>query len=304
MDNFITVSLGSSFLLNAGICGLLEFLYHNEAKENTDYKIDDQTLYISTDFLKQNNIPEMYINTMAELLEKTTKFYRITELDRQSIDNLNNTEIENLTKDQLKRLNEKYTNFQQKFMNKSYINAYKLLSSDKEIKPVTEDLIIDFKKCKDLNEKYKKYNNIIQLIGQKKVKNTLIYTELIYTQFKLFFAENSQSKKITCLCNAEQKYEETYGNSFYLPLIQEMEISENKKSISCIECRNPVSAKNKKAFTFLCDTADDVNRKKVITGTASLMPLSAPFVHLFIHLFLLVLLLWVMTLFLSITTEV
>lgn len=263
MEDFITISLGSSFFLNAGICGLLEFLNYNDAEENIDYKIDEQNLYLSVHYLKVNNIPEMYVNTMAEMLGETTKFYRVTENDRRAIEKLNNTGVDILSKKELKDLNDKYIVFQQKFLSKSYASAYKLLSRYDDIEPINENIINDFKKCNDLHLKFEKYNNIIRLLKQKRVRNILIYTELIYNSFKLFFAENSQSKKITCLCSTDQSYSETYKKNFYDPLIAELNIPENKKaSAICIECRNSVSSKNKRGFTFLSDTADDLNRKK------------------------------------------
>lgn len=90
----------------------------------------------------------------------------------------------------------------------------------------------------------------------------LIYTELVYTQLKLFFTENSQSKKITCLCKPGESYDKTYSESFFEPMLQELEIGDKKKKYCCIECRGSISSKGKKPFTFLADTADDLNRNK------------------------------------------
>lgn len=260
MENAIKVESGSSFFLNAGICGFMTFLEKNKAVQGIDYEVEDQCLYISIDYLKNNNISEMYVSTMADALDENTKFYRI--LNDTYIDNACKKGFQNLSKDEQKKLNEKYSEFVTKFGSKSYLSAYKLLEQKDGVQTVIEAMITDLKKCDDPDLKYQKYKNIVSLLNQPEVKKTLIYTELIYTNFKLFFAENSQSKKISCLCKSEQNYEKTYDDNFFSPLLEELKIEDKKKTACCIECRQNVSPKFKKAFTFLSDTADDVNRKK------------------------------------------
>lgn len=289
LENSIKIELGSSFFLNAGICGLVTFLEHNDAEENEDYQIDRQCLYVSIDYLKENDIAGMYIDTMAECLGENTKFYRLISIDKKKIDKIYTNGVENLNETEKKDLNKLYKDFIDKMLGSSYKSAYKLMEDIEGIQPITEDMITDLKKCDDLQEKYEKYNQILEMLKQPKVNNILVYTELIYTQLKLFFAENSQSKKITCLCETGQAYEDTYKKNFFTPLLSELEVEDKKKITGCIECRKMVSAGNKKAFTFLCDTADDVNRKKVIIGSANQMLLFAPPVHLYIRLFRLVL---------------
>lgn len=259
MENAVKVELGSSFNLNAGICGLLTFLQANNADEGIDYEIEDQCIYIGIDYLKNNNIPEMYVKTMANVLGENTKCCRI--LNDRYIDNAYKKGIENLNDKDVDALKKKYTEFVTKFVSKSYLSAYKLLEQEDDIQPITEKMIVDLKKCNDLQLKYQKYQDLVRLLNQQKVKDTLIYTELVYTQFKLFFAENAY-KKIDCLCKSGQNYEQRYKDNFFSPLLEELKIEEKKKSCSCIECRRNVSAKHKKAFTFLSDTADDVTRKK------------------------------------------
>ncbi|MDD6488289.1 MAG: Cas8a1 family CRISPR/Cas system-associated protein [Clostridia bacterium] len=260
MENAIKVESGSSFFLSAGICGVMTFLEKNKAVQGIDYEVEDQCLYISIDYIKNNNIPEMYVSTMADALGENTKFYRIVN-DRY-IDNAYKKGVQNLDKDEQKTLSDKYSEFIGKFSQSRYLSAYKLLEQKDGVQTVTEAMITDLKKCDDADLKYQKYKNIVSLLNQPEVKKTLIYTELIYTNFKLFFAENSQSKKISCLCKSEQNYEKTYDDNFFSPLLEELKIEDKKKTACCIECRRNVSPKFKKAFTFLSDTADDVNRKK------------------------------------------
>ncbi len=258
-DNAVNVSLGGSFMLNAGICGFIRFLEHNNAAEGTDYEINGQTLSINPDYIRKSDIPALYVKTMAEIFEPSTKFYRVIN-ERFEIEKLNN-DLENADEKQKKRLNELYKNFSDLMLKASYVSLYKQLPEYENITPVTKEMAEAFKKTSDLNEKFEKYKEITGLLSQEKLKNLLIYTELIYTTFKLFFNENPQSKKITCLCDS-RKYETTFEQGFVAPFLEETEIEDKKKTSCCIECLNGMSAKHKRAFSFLVDTTDDLNRKK------------------------------------------
>ena len=262
LENALKIELGSSFFMNAGICGLLTFLECNHAFEGLDYEIEDQCIYVSIDYLKNNDISKMYVNTIANELGKNTKFYRILHDDKLFIDNLYRNDIENLSKDTLKKLKDKYKAFCDMMLKKTYLSAYTLMKGIDNIEPIDRQMIVDLKKCDDLLQKYDKYNKIINLLQQPTVNNMLIYTELIYTQLKLFFAENAQSKQITCLYKTGQNYWDTHKDNFITPLFNELEVEDKKKTVCCIECRNMISSKGKRAFTFLADTADDLTRKK------------------------------------------
>lgn len=248
-------------MLNAGICGFIRFMEHNNAEKGKDYDYQGQSLFIDIDYLKNNDISEMYISTMSEIFEENTKHFR-TLNEKHEIDKLNSIGIDNLDDKQKKHITELYKNFADLLIKKSYLSVYEMLSDVDNITPINKDIIEDFKKESDLSVKHEKYNNIYQIINQKKLKDFLIYTELIYTSLKFFFSENPQSKKIPCLYEGNQKFTDTLEKNFIFPLLEEIEIPQKKKSAICIECMGNMSASNKKAFSFLNDTTDDVNRKK------------------------------------------
>lgn len=252
-------------MLNAGICGFIRFMEHNNAEKGKDYDYQGQSLFIDIDYLKNNDISEMYISTMSEIFEENTKHFR-TLNEKHEIDKLNSIGIDNLDDKQKKRITELYKNFADLLIKKSYLSIYKMLSDVDNITPINKDIIEDLKKESDLSVKYEKYNNIYQIINQKKIKDSLIYTDLLYDYFKLFFSENSQSHKITRLCEKNKKYSDTFKNNFISPLFDEMDIPQKKKSAICIECLGTMSAtevqKKKRRLTFLFDIADDLDRKK------------------------------------------
>lgn len=261
LENCLKTELGSSFMLNAGICGFIRFMEHNNAEKGKDYDYQGQSLFIDIDYLKNNYISEMYISTMSEIFEENTKHFR-TLNEKHEIDKLNSIGIDNLDDKQKKHITELYKNFADLLIKKSYLSIYEMLSDVDNITPINKDIIEDFKKESDLSVKHEKYNNIYQIINQKRLKDFLIYTELIYTSLKFFFSENPQSKKIPCLYEGNQKFTDTFEKNFIFPLLEEIEIPQKKKSAICIECMGNMSASKKKAFSFLNDTTDDVNRKK------------------------------------------
>ncbi|MDD6635471.1 MAG: Cas8a1 family CRISPR/Cas system-associated protein [Ruminococcus sp.] len=265
LENCLKTELGSSFMLNAGICGFIRFMEHNNAEKGKDYDYQGQSLFIDIDYLKNNDISEMYISTMSEIFEENTKHFR-TLNEKHEIDKLNSIGIDNLDDKQKKHITELYKNFADLLIKPSYLSAYEMLSDVDNITPINKDIIEDLKKESDLSVKHEKYNNIYQIINQKKIKDSLIYTDLLYDYFKLFFSENSQSHKITRLCEKNKKYSDTFKNNFISPLFDEMDIPQKKKSAICIECLGTMSAtevqKKKRRLTFLFDIADDLDRKK------------------------------------------
>jgi len=253
---YVQAELGGSFLLNAGICGFLKFLKYNHAEEGTDYEVDGQCIRVNEKFLKEKNIGLMYINTMAEAFEEETKYHRLL----CSVKEKKNISLEELDDKQKKAVQDAYNNFADMLLKSSYKNAYEMMRGQELEAGFDLEYMKTLKKSKDLKDKQKYANEIIEVIDQEKVKNILIYTELLYGIFKLFFNENSMSKKILCLCDAKKRYEDTYYANFIEPLLGEMDVADKKKTTRCIECFG--MAYNKKAFTFMVDSTDDVNRKK------------------------------------------
>ena len=226
-----------------------------------EYEMNGQQISFSKSILTDNDIPWLYIKTLAQEFESNSKFNRIIG-NRFRIEKLNADGTDNLNEKEQKELKELYKTFSELMLKSSYKSLYNVLPGYDGISLLNAEMIEDFKKEENPIEKYKKYLSLIEIINQEKVKFYLIYTEILYTSLKLFFNDNPMSKKITCLCETNKKYETTFYNNFIFPLLEESEIEEKNKKNFCIECLNKMSAKNKKAFTFLVDTADDVSKKK------------------------------------------
>ena len=186
MSDYIKVQLGSSFLLNSGICGFINFLRSNDAAEGTDYIISNQDLEISKSYLVENDIPGMYVETAVRLFEQDTRYYRVVNEESKEIRILND-DIANLDEKKSKRLSELYKNFEDMMLKASFKSGYKIMAEYDDVIPVTEDIITNLKKEKDPVVKYDIYKNILKLLEQKTVKNILVFKEITYSKLKLFF---------------------------------------------------------------------------------------------------------------------
>lgn len=247
---------------NAGICGFIKFLVHNNAKENVDYKIVGQNLYINKEYLKNNfdDIAIKYVDTMGEIFEETSSHKRMLNSVDNTVKILETNSIDSLDKEQYNNCMTELNLFADRMTISSKISTYDLLSKYEDVLPIKREVFDKIKKSKDLNEKYEFYKEAVKLVEQPIVHKLLIYNELLYGKFKLFFSQNSQTHKITCLCEKDKSFDQIYHKNFIVPLIDEFDVEDKKKNYQCIECMG--SMKNKRDFTFLVDSSDDLNRKK------------------------------------------
>lgn len=258
--DYIKIDCIGSFFKNAGIVGLIRFLRHNNAKENTDYIMKGETLSLSVDYLKNNDISQMYVDTMVEIFEKDTKFYKVVYEESNIINAYYEKGFENLKEKEIQKLNDLFKSFKDMLLKSSFKATFELLNKEYNIDKPIITIAENFRDEKDINKKYELYCELIDIITNDiTIKTQLIYTELLYNQFKLFFSENAQSHKITIL-DKNIKRENTINNNFIQPIFNDYEIDIKEKKDTCIECFE--NTKNKRDNTFMVDTADDTKRKK------------------------------------------
>ena len=232
MTDFIKIELGSSFLLNAGMCGIVNFLKYNEAIEGTDYVINSQELLISKNYIRNNDLPAMYVDTTVALLGTDCKLTKVVK-DQTKIKALHDR-LDSLSKTESADLCAMYDSF-------------------------TEDLVKQLKAEKDLAAKYPIYQNIMELLKQKTVYNVLAFKQLTYSKLKLFFDGSEFSAKNNNTKANPISAAEIFNTDFYKPLLAEFDAPDKKKTHHCIECM--AKSANTKAISFMSDTTDDVSRK-------------------------------------------
>lgn len=260
--DYIKIDCVGSFLKNAGIVGLIRFLEHNHAQENLDYIKEGQTLSLSVDYLKNHDISQMYVDTMVEMFEKDTKFYRVVYEESNIINAYYEKGFENLESKELDNLKKLFKSFENLFFKdknkfKPFVDILNLYDDIDNIN------LKDIKKFKieedNLNKKYDIYTKTIPIIKQDIIKKNMIYYELLYSKFKLFFVQNPKSHKITILDDIKRR-EDTIHDNFIQPIFDDLEFDIKKKKDTCIECFNSTHFKRKNSF--MIDTTDDIGKKK------------------------------------------
>lgn len=253
MEDYINIELGSSFLLNSGILGFIRFLESNSAKAGVDYIFDNQSLYVSKNYITDNDISKMYVNTMAKLLGNQTKFFSILAKKNYVI-SLYEQSTE-LNGEVQKGLESIYKEFAAMLEKSSFKAGYIICNSYEHIVQMDLTMISDFKKAKDLIEKKELYLKLCEIVEQPEMSNVLIIKDLMYTKINLFFDNTS----FFLPANLKLKIEDCYLKDFVTPLINEIKSDKPKKK-RCIECDE--LSTDVKSISFMIDTTDDVARKK------------------------------------------
>lgn len=256
---YIVIEAGSSFLLNAGICGFIKMLDHADAEEGEDYIIEKQQLKVKKEFFLQNDLADLYVKTMVKKLGKQTKYHTILGKKNDVERLVEKAEKEELTKEDLKKLSEKLKELYKEMVDmlekNSFLSGYEIIQQMTDVIPITTDKIKELKKSKIEEEKYQIYSEICGLLEQKKVKEVLIMKELMYSKINLFYDNIS----FFLNTNLKKNITECYRTDFIIPLLEEIQ-NEKKGKKRCIECLNYAS--KVRASSFMFQTTDDVNRKK------------------------------------------
>lgn len=101
---YIVIEAGSSFLLNAGICGFIRMLDHIEE----DYIIEKQKLKVKKEFFLQNDLADLYVKTMVRELGEQTKYHTILGKKNDVERLVEKAEKEGLKKEDSEKLKELY----------------------------------------------------------------------------------------------------------------------------------------------------------------------------------------------------
>ena len=180
MENYITVDCTGSFLKNAGIVGFVKFAEYNHAVEGNDYIIDGQNLHISVEYLKNNDISQMYVDTMVDIFEKDSKFYKVVHDEYNIIQSYYSKGFENLSDKDIENVTKLFKSFEDMMLKKSFENTSNILKTEYNVQYDIFDMVKSLKSIKDINSKYPTYIQIIDILNDKTIRNQYMYTELLY----------------------------------------------------------------------------------------------------------------------------
>ncbi|MCI1931545.1 MAG: hypothetical protein LKJ13_07615 [Clostridia bacterium] len=277
MEEYVKISLGESFLLNAGIVGLIRALESYNAEENRDYIINENELLIKKEYICSIDLSDLYIQSMISIFGKDSKYE--SELKKGETEGKLFENYENLDKDELKKLNDIYKSMKDMLEENSFKSGYVILKNS-GVNLINEETAKEFKKEKEPVKKHEKYINLCNALMDKKVREVLIIKELIYSKIGLFYGNVSFSYK----SNVKKDINECFNKDFGKPLIQEI-TKNKKKNHRCIECSKMCAGR--RPISFMTDTTDDVVKKKShywnMNPDAYVCPICA-FVYMFVPL--------------------
>lgn len=256
--DYLKVTL-NGFLLNAGVVGLLRlFEYANEydelgCVENKDYIIDNQDLYISKNFILKHNLADLYVRSIVYYLGEDTKFTRV--MSKQDAVNRLFEEYNPDDKKWVKSVNELFKEFSKMLETDSFKSGYEILSSYNDVENITLEMITSFKKEKDYAIKKDLYSELCRLLDQPKVKEVLIFKDILYSKINMFMGDVSFLNR----SNSKKDITQTYHNYFVQPLLDDL-LCEKSKTKPCIDCGR--LSKTTTSLSFMSDVTDDTTRKK------------------------------------------
>ena len=112
MDDAIKVEIGSSYRMNAGICGLVKFLEYAEEKgiatKGIDYEINKYDVQISNEFILNTDLENIFFEMTLDKFKDNTRLMNILN-KKNYIDSI--FEKETFTKDDEKEVEQLFTEF-------------------------------------------------------------------------------------------------------------------------------------------------------------------------------------------------
>lgn len=258
MEEYLEIRMGSSFLLNAGICGLVKLLEIQEAELEIDYILKEQSILLSKNYIETHDLADYFIKSMVAHFQEDTKYIHLLN-KRGIVDALHKNMVEEgreeLNKKELESLNAIYKEMIQMLEKNSFKAGYVILQDKYEEFGCISDLIISFKKEKEQSKKRDYYYEVCNILMDDRIKEVLIMKELMYSKINLFYENTS----FFLPANLKKDIKAVYEKDFVQPLLEELKGKKQAKK-RCIECTNMVSSA--KAISFMIDTTDDINRKK------------------------------------------
>lgn len=259
-SEFLTVTL-NGFLLNAGVVGLLRaFAYARRhgsgCTEGEDYRIDGQSLHLSCKYLLETDLADLYVKSMVHWMGQGTRFVRTLE-EKGRLDSLY-ADPKPSDRDWKKAVDDLFKNFTDTMERASFKSGFDILASCKPFESIsspTAEMVNALKKEKDYAIKKERYDELCRLLQGEKVREVLIFKDLMYTRLNLFMGGVSFFNT----AKVKKDITETYRESFVTPLIEELGDGTNR-SKRCIDCG--ALSRRQTSMSFLTDVADDTNRKR------------------------------------------
>ena len=242
------------FLKNAGIVGLVYMLKLSGAREEIDYKIEGQNLWLEREFAETADWTNMYFHACVEYFGPSTTYQRVVDKIDECLGKIEKSiwTANKEEKDDLAYINDKllsnsyqagYANIETRIQN---AEVYKNLKKNKlNVKISQEELAERLRELKEF-------------IEQPLCRETFIMKSVIYIFINRFW----DGKCFLLRANTKKDMKETFEVDFIKPLKKYLQSNHEKAKDLCIDCGFPVGSSEKVSIAFMKDMADDLNRKR------------------------------------------
>jgi CRISPR-associated protein Cst1 len=257
-EDFVKIEI-NAFLFNAGIVGFHYLLENMEAVKGEDYKVEENALFISKEFLEKSDLAQAYIDAHIQKFSEDATFTRICK-EIESMESLTEKYVAEESKELKKILDDKYKYLLNNtgLARNSYFSACTSLA-EQGYKIDLSALCKNIKEIKEYKEKYEQLCKLKEVLLEEKVKETFLMKDIIYARINSIWS----NRAFLNTSNSKKNMHDVYEKDFIVPLqdyLKDRKLIKNKKAKSCIECGTLLPKTID--ISFLNDSVDDMSRKK------------------------------------------
>ena len=244
------------FLKNAGIVGMEYLLETAGARRDVDYGIteDAQGLWLNRKFAEDAKWTDMAFKAFVEYFGSSTVYQGVMDRIGRCLDKITEGEWspEKAEKEDLKFINDKLLS-----------NSYQAGFENIKDKIKAPDVYLKLKKEKlsdklPVEELQKRLSELQEFLKQPKCEETFIMKSVVYTYINRFW----DGKCFLLRANAKKDMWELFEKDFSEPFRSYLKADHKKANDLCIDCGEPINAKEKVSIAFMNEMGDDFTRKR------------------------------------------
>ncbi|WP_019555034.1 type I-B CRISPR-associated protein Cas8b1/Cst1 [Propionispira raffinosivorans] len=259
-EDFVKIEI-NAFLFNAGIVGFHYLLENMEAVKGEDYKVEENALFISKEFLEKSDLAQAYIDAHIQKFSEDATFTRICK-EIESMESLTEKYVAEESKELKKILDDKYKYLLNNtgLARNSYFSACMSLA-EQGYKIDLSALCKNIKEIKEYKEKYEQLCKLKEVLLEEKVKETFLMKDIIYARINSIWSNRAFLHQKKSKDNIYNVYEFDFVEPLQQYLKKEKTVKKTKTK-NCIECNATIPSKLDFSMSFLNDTLDDLGKKK------------------------------------------
>lgn len=254
MERYV-ITMGD-FLKNAGIVGMKYLLETAGARRDVDYGIteDAQGLWLDRAFAEDGDWTNMYFKVFIEYFGSSTVYQGVMDRIDRCLDKITDGkwDPEKAEREDLKFINDKL-----------FSNGYPAGFESIKDKIEAPDVYLRLKKEKlsdemSAEELQERLSELKKFLEQPKCEETFIMKSIIYNYICYFW----KGKSFLNTQNKNEDMRAVFEKDFSEPFRSYLKADHKKAKDLCIDCGEPINAKEKVSIAFMNEMGDDFTRKR------------------------------------------